>query len=237
MSKTALITGATGLVGGYLLDFLLASTHYEKIKVLTRRPTKRQHDKLEEIIIDFEQMPEVAAQLAADDVYCTLGITRKKAGSLANARLVEYDYPLMLANLVLKQQAKQFLIVTSVGANPNASNYYFKTKGELEQALKALNFPSLKIFRPSLLLGPREEIRIGEDIGKVFSIAFSLFIPARYQGIQARTVAKFMELTAKKAEEGFKIYESEVIRRIEKRVFDMNELKEKTIYKGDDEGK
>ncbi len=233
MSKTALITGATGLVGGFLLDFILASPHYEKVKVLTRRTTALKHKKLEEIIIDFEQMPEVAAKLAADDVYCTLGITRKKAGSLANARLVEYDYPLMLAKIALAQKAKQFLMVTSVGANPEASNYYFKTKGELEQALKTLNFPSLKIFRPSLLLGPREEIRIGEDISKVFSIAFSMFIPARYQGIQARTVAKFMELTAKKEEEGFKVYESEVIRRIEKRVFDMNELQEKTLYKGE----
>ncbi len=234
MPKTALITGATGLIGGFLLDFLLTSPHYEKVKVLTRRTTTRRHEKLEEIIIDFEQMLQVADQLLADDVYCTLGITRKKAGSVEQARRVEYDYPLMLAKIALSKQAKQFLIVTSLGANPEAKNYYFRTKGELEEALKALDLPSLKIFRPSLLLGPREEIRIGEDIGKVFSTAFSIFIPARYQGIQARTVAKFMELTAKKEENGMKIYESEVIRRIEKRVFDMNELQEKTLYKGED---
>lgn len=234
MSKTALIVGATGLVGSYLLDFLLASPHYHQVNVLSRRATGKEHEKLEEIILDFDKMAEHASQIKAEDVFCVLGITRKKAGSIEKARIVEYDYPLALAHTALQNGAKQFMLVSSLGADAQSKNYYLRTKGELEQALQALDFRSLKIYRPSILLGPREEIRIAEDLAKVFAIALSVFIPMKYRGINAKTVAKFAELTAKKAEKGLKIYESDKIRRIEKRSFDIENFQEKTTYRGED---
>ncbi len=224
--------GATGLVGAYLLDFLLESSRYQKVIVISRRSTGKKSPKLEEILIDFEQMEHYTAQINAHDVFCSLGITLKKAGSIPKARKVEYEYPLKLAEIALKNGSEQFMLVSSLGANAQSKNYYLRCKGELEEALQILPFRSLKIFRPSLLLGPREEIRIAEDLAKVFAIAFAMFIPHKYRAVQARTVAKFVEMAALKAEKGISIYESGVIRRIEKRSFDLENFQEKTTYRG-----
>lgn len=232
MAKKALLVGATGLVGAELLNILLEDKHYEEVRVLSRRPLSESAAKLQVKTIDFEHLSQVESVFfEVDEVFCCLGITLRKAGSKANAYRVEHDYPLELAQKSRQAGAKQFIIVSSLGANAESSNYYFRTKGVLEKALQTLGFPSLHILRPSLLLGPRREVRLAEDFAKVMNHAFSFFIPLRYRGIQARTVAKFMQLIAKKERQGSFIYESDLIRRIEVRSFDINNFAEQTKYR------
>jgi len=230
-SNTAIIIGATGLIGNYLLNFLLESDDYEEVRVLTRRKIDSEHHKLKQFVIDFSNLEKHENLIQGADIYCCLGITLKKAGSKENAYKVEVTYPEKIAQIAFKNNAKHFLLVSSIGASPKSNNYYLRGKSDIEQKIQKIPFRSISIFRPSLLLGPRKEIRIGEDIGKVFSIAFAPFIPAKYKAIKAQTVAKYMYLTAKKKKVGVSIYESNQIRRIERKTFDMKTFEEKTYYK------
>ncbi|NJL15348.1 MAG: oxidoreductase, partial [Microscillaceae bacterium] len=157
-----MIAGATGLTGTFLLDFLLEDHYYDKIVVLSRRSTGRKVPHLEEHCLDFEQLPQLSLPYPVQDVFSCLGITRRRAGSVEKARRVEYDYPLQLAQWGLRHEARQFLCVSSQGANPQARHYYFRTKGQLEEALKSLAYPTLHLLRPTLLTGPRNEIRLAE---------------------------------------------------------------------------
>lgn len=229
--RKAILAGATGLVGSDVLQFLLESEVYESVTVLSRRKLLITHPKMHEIILNFDALEDYKDQIQGDDVFCTLGITLKKAGSQEAAHKVEYDYPLQLAKIASQNGATQFLLVSTMGANAKSNNYYFKTKGELENALLQLNYPCLHILRPSLLVGNRNEIRIWEDLARVFMTAFQTFIPKKYRAIQSRTVARFMVSQAEKSEKGSVIYESNQIRWIEIRRFDMKEMREKVIYR------
>lgn len=229
--KQALLVGATGLIGSYLLKMLLEDEQYEQINVLTRRDLEIKHAKLNATVIDFENLEHHANLIQGDDLFITLGITKKKAGSIEAAYKVEFTYPHQIAQIAQANGAKQCLIVSSIGANANSKNYYFKAKGEVENALMQIPFESLHILRPSILLGPRKEIRLAEDLGKVTFMAFATFIPNRYKAIQGKTVAKFMQLVASKALKGINIFESEKIRRIERKTFDFQAFQEKTVYR------
>lgn len=232
MSKIALIVGATGLVGQELLNFLVQDKYYDKIKILSRKKVFIDDERIENLVIDFEKLDSYEDFLVADDVFCALGITKKKAGSIEKARLVEYYYPLKIAQMTKNKGGRQFILVSSLGAKTTSKNYYFKTKGEIEEAIKSLNFSTTHILRPSLLLGPRNEVRIGEDLAKVLMIGFSVFLPYRFKALPAKSVAKFMQEIAKRTDlEGIHIHHSEVIRRIAQRKFDIQSLEEKTIYK------
>ncbi|GAB3929207.1 oxidoreductase [Larkinella terrae] len=205
--KTALVVGATGLIGNLLTHRLVDSPAYEKVKVLVRHSLGWQHPHLQEIQYDFDHPNGLLVQ--ADDVFCCLGTTMKKAGSKEAFQKVDYQYPLDVAKRALVNRAKQFLLVSSMGANPSSSFFYNRVKGELERDLTALNYPALLIFRPSLLLGERKEYRLGERIGEGLMKLFNPLIPARYKGVQGTSVANAMLQKAQRGLAGTHIFESD----------------------------
>lgn len=209
MKKTALIIGASGLVGGALLAKLLASPAYETVKVLLRAPLKIADLKLQTILFDFDN-PD-ASKVVADDVFCCLGTTIKRAGSKVAFRKVDFDYPILIAQLAKLNGAQRFSIVTAMGADAHSSIFYNQVKGEVEQRLAKFDFESLLIFRPSLLLGNRPERRFGEQIGGVFMRLFSPIIPQKYRAIEAVKVAEAMLQKTVGATPGVHVFESDAL--------------------------
>lgn len=214
MNRTAVVAGATGLIGKELVQLLLNDAAYRSVTILVRRPTGLEHPKLVEQIIDFEQLQQASVQMDGADVFCTLGTTIKKAGSQDAFRKVDYQYPLSLGQLASRQGARQLLLVSAIGANPSSRAFYNRVKGEVEEALSGLKLPALHILRPSLLLGEREEFRFGERIAASLSgLLFPLFSgPLRkYAPVQASAVAKAMIFAAKSNQAGIHIHENEPI--------------------------
>jgi uncharacterized protein YbjT (DUF2867 family) len=208
-NRTAWLVGATGLVGSYVLRQLLASERYSRVVVLTRRSVNVEHPKLEQRLVDFDHLWGLDLP-PVEDVFCALGTTIKKAGSQQAFRHVDLDYPLTLANKAIACSGKQFLLVSSVGANASSRNFYLRTKGELEDAVSALPFRGIHIFRPSLLVGPRQESRPGERAGTVFmKIVSPLLIDGlrKYHSIAAEEVARAMVAAALSGGSGRKVYD------------------------------
>lgn len=212
MSKIALLAGSTGLIGNQLLELLLADSHYSKIIALSRKPLSIANSKLENIVLEVEQL-ENHSQLKADDVFCCLGTTMKQAGSQAAFRKVDFDYPLQLAKIQKANGAQQFLLVSALGANKNSGIFYNKVKGEVEEAITSVGFKALHIFRPSLLLGSRKDHRSGEEAAKVFYKIFGFLIPKKYQGLESIKVARAMQALAKQEHTGVSVYESNALQK------------------------
>ncbi|MBL7871028.1 MAG: NAD(P)H-binding protein [Cyclobacteriaceae bacterium] len=210
MTKIALIAGATGLIGNQLLEFLISDSHYSKIIALSRKPLSITNPKVENIVMEVEQL-ERHPELKADDVFCCLGTTMKQAGSKVAFRKVDFDYPLHLAKVLKGNGAQQFLLISALGANKNSLVFYNQVKGEIEEAIKSVGFKALHILRPSLLLGSRKEQRSGEDAAKVFYKIFGFLIPKKYQGLESIKVARAMHALSKKELAGVFIYESNVL--------------------------
>ena len=206
--KTALVAGATGLTGRQLVNLLLRDDRYQVIKVLSRSPLTTQDPRLKNFVVDFKALQEYADQLAADDVFCCLGTTMKKAGSKPAFEAVDYEYPLSLAHITKAQGASQYLLVSALGADKYSSIYYNQVKGRIEEALCTINFNAIHIFRPSLLLGAREEKRAGEDAAKLFYKLFNFLIPKKYKSIDASKVANAMLHYARTEQSGIHFHES-----------------------------
>lgn len=213
--RSAVVAGATGLVGRELVRLLLDDAVYERVVVLVRKRMSLKHAKLEQVVTDFGRLEEAAGGRLRDaDVFCALGTTIKVAGTQDNFRLVDYTYPLELAKLAKREGAAQYVIVTAMGADPASRIFYSRVKGELETALRGLQLPSLSVLRPSLLLGEREEYRPGERIGMVLmqALAFAMAGPlAKYKAIPARAVALGMVKAAREAAPGYRIILSDEI--------------------------
>jgi len=216
-TKSALIVGATGLVGKELVNILLNQTNYVSVMVLTRKLLPITHPKLEQIITDFDQLNQYQQHLQVDDVYCCLGTTIKTAGSQDAFRKVDFTYPLELAVLTKSLGAQKFLIITAMGADPNSKVFYSRVKGEIEAELKSLGFPALHILRPSLLLGERQEFRLGERIGVILSPVLSFLMVGslkKYKPIHARDVAMAMYQAGQLPKSGSFTHESDEIYRL-----------------------
>jgi len=210
--KTALVVGATSLVGKELVKILIAAEEYEKIIVWVRRPLGINHRKLEEKKIDFERLATYEIDEGIDHLYCCLGTTIKKAGTKEAFKVVDFGYPLLLAKKAKEARVHQFIIISSMGAAVNSRSFYSRTKGEMEEALKELDLVGLHIVRPSLLLGKRGEVRIGEQIAKVLtSLVSFIFISflEKYKPISAKVVAGAMYRVANQELTGNHIYESD----------------------------
>lgn len=214
--KIALVVGGTGLIGSYLLKFLLVSPEYEEVRALTRQPIPIKHEKLRQINVDFDKLAdgESTDLYAVDDVFCTLGTTIKKAKSKEQFRKVDFEYPTQIAQLARAAGAKQFLLVSALGANSSSAFFYNQVKGEVEGAITKLGYPALQIFRPSLLLGVRREFRFGEVFAeKIMKVVGCLCIGPlrRFKPIKAQMVAAAMVKVANQHPVGIQIYESSEI--------------------------
>ncbi len=213
--RAALLLGATGLVGGHCLDLLLNDPAYNRVVTLGRRLLPHEHQKLEQHVIDFEQLPDFASVISAQDLFCCLGTTIKKAGSKENFRRVDYTYQYEVARLAARSGAEQLLLVSALGADARSRIFYNRVKGELEDAVSKLAFDGIQVFRPSLLLGERAEFRLKERVAELTMryVSFLMVGPLRkYRPVEARAVAAAMLKVAKEQPTGVNIFESDRIR-------------------------
>ena len=171
--NTAIVIGATGLVGRSLIRQLLEDPDYSRVITLVRRAAAEHHEKLVEHIVDFDH-PESFAELVNGHVlFSTMGTTRGQAGSLEAQRKVDYTYQLEVAELAARKGVKAYGLVSSAGSNPNSVFPYMKMKGELERDVQRLGFASLQILRPGPLAGEREKKRVGEEVARTVMGALS----------------------------------------------------------------
>lgn len=209
-ARTAAVVGATGLVGGYLVERLLADSRRTLVRVIGRRPLALTHGRLEQLGADLLSDGDWTAMLAVDDVFCCLGTTIKKAGSQAAFRAVDHGAVLRVAEAARARGAEQFLVVSSLGASPASRVFYNRVKGEMERDLAGLGFASCSVLRPSLLLGPRREPRLGERLAELVMRPLGPLL-GKYRPIHAAVVAEAMVRLAAGARPGFTVYESDRI--------------------------
>lgn len=200
-SKTLLLVGATGLVGQHVLQQALADPRVERIVAPTRTPLAA-HPKLLNPSIHYEYLARHESWWACDAVICTLGTTIKKAGSKARFRDVDYSYPLLVAKLAQAQGADTFVLNSAMGANAHSWFFYNKVKGQLEQALSALNWRSLTFVRPGLIAGEREEFRWAEHLGVQVLSALESWLPAKFRVNPAEHIAQALLEAALHSEDG-----------------------------------
>lgn len=221
MSRIAMVLGATGLVGRAVTEELLNRKGWDEVRVLVRRPMNLEHPKLKQTIVDWDKLEQYKEQFqGVHAVFCCLGTTIKKAGSQAQFEKVDQDYPLNAAIIAKENGVKQFLVVSSMGANAKSRNFYSRVKGRTEEGLNSIGFQGLHLFRPSLLLGQRDEFRLGERIGAVAMKALGFLMvgkAAKYRAIPGTTVAKAMVNIALADTHGCHIYTNDVIHVIGKR--------------------
>jgi uncharacterized protein YbjT (DUF2867 family) len=211
-AKTAVLLGATGLIGNHLLHLLLADDHFTQIRALVRKPFAFMHPRLEVCITDFNDHDNFHSALGKGDaIFCCTGTTMKKVkGDKALYRSIDFDIPVQAAQWGTDNGFSQYLVVSAVGANARSSNFYLQLKGSMEETIHALPYSSLHIFRPSLLLGSREEKREGEKLAQSImpALSFALQGPLKkYRAIESADVAKAMLAAARSDKTGINIYE------------------------------
>jgi uncharacterized protein YbjT (DUF2867 family) len=214
LARSAVVLGATGLVGRNCLERLLGDPVYNRVLVLARKPAKREHPKLQWIVTDFGGLQQYGRLLGADDVFCCMGTTIRTAGSREAFRNVDFGYVVDAAQAAAENGAKQMLLVSALGANRHSKVFYSRVKGDTEEAIRDLPFQGTQIFRPSLLLGEREQFRLGERMAVVTlaPLSFLLVGPARkFRPVRAAAVAAAMVAVAKTAPEGVNVYEPDRI--------------------------
>jgi len=215
-SKTAALIGATGLIGGELLNLLLKDDYFSAVKILVRRPFNLVHPKLDKKLVDFNDNDSLLVALDnSDAIFCTIGTTQKKVkGDKEAYRKVDYDIAVHSARFAKMVGCNVFVLVSAVGANSKSKNFYLKLKGQVEDEIGKMDIESVHVMRPSMLRGDRKEFRLGEKIGTPLMQAFSFLLPSKYKPIEASDVAKAMVAAAKKNEEGFFVYEYEEMRKL-----------------------
>lgn len=210
MSRTALVAGASGLVGGHVLQLLLTDDAFTHVVTLARRPLSVQYTKLEQRVVDMGALDALLDLPPIDDVFCCLGTTIKTAGSQQAFRTVDYDYVVGVARAGQRAGATQILLVTAIGADPASRIFYSRVKGEVEQTVRELPYQAVQIFRPSFLMGDRREARLGERIGVPVARLLAPLLPGplrRYRPVHAADVARAMVQLAKDAPRGLNVFE------------------------------
>ena len=210
-SLTAVVLGATGLVGEQLVQQLLNDPAYSKVRILVRRPVEMSHPKLEVNIVDFDDLADYRSKLGAGDcIFCAIGTTQKKVkNDKAAYKKVDIGIPVNAAKMGKDAGFTTYLLVSAVGANAFSKNFYLKLKGEAEAEIAAINFDSFHVFRPSILLGKRKELRLAELIGKKIMKGVSLFLAGglkKYKAINAADVARAMVSAAKSDKKGMFVH-------------------------------
>lgn len=220
MSRKATILGASGLIGSALLDILLSDPYYEEVTVMVRKSLPLQHPKLRQSIVNFEVPEEYEAPIAGSEtVFCAVGTTMKKVEGNHDAyRKVDYDIPVTAAKVAAGQGVFNFILVSSIGANAaNNNNFYLKLKGIVEETVSKFSLPQVQLFRPSLLLGHRNESRPAERMGQWLAPVLSVFMAGRwrsYKPVNAQTVAKAMVAAGKQQQRGVFIHTYDSIKKL-----------------------
>jgi uncharacterized protein YbjT (DUF2867 family) len=206
--QTAVVLGATGLIGSHLLEQLLADDSFSTIRILVRKPISVQHPKLQTVITDFSNYEQYQKNLGKGNcIFCCIGTTNANVkGDKAEYRKIDFDIPVNAARFGKEAGFQQFLIVTAASASSNSRIFYNRIKGEVEEVITTFNYPSFHIFRPSFLLGNRAEQRMGERIFKSIFKAIAFLLPSSMKPVEAADVAKAMIATAKKGKAGMNIY-------------------------------
>lgn len=206
--KTCALIGATGLIGSHLLELLQNDDHFGSINILARRPLEYSDPKVSIIILDFSDTEAFRSAISGSDViFCAVGTTTKKVkGDKVAYRKVDYEIPVNAGKFCSETGGAHFLVVSSVGADSKSNNFYLKFKGEMEDSLREMSIPSVSVFRPSMLLGKRQESRPAERIAQVLSSFFSFAFPSKYKPVEARIVAESIIAASKKGIAGFKIF-------------------------------
>ena len=203
--RIALVAGASGLVGGFLIKALIEAPDYARVYALTRRPLGKEHSKLANRIVIFERMAEQLKGLTAHDAFCCIGTTIAEAGSQEAFREADVDAVLLFAQAARAAGASRFVVVSSVGADSKSKKFYLRTKGEMEEAVSGLGFPSVDILQPSLLLGPRKEVRVLEITGRIFAPLINPLLTGTREALRAipaETVARGMLGAARRGARG-----------------------------------
>jgi len=208
--QAAVVIGASGLIGNFVVQSLLKDEAFKTVRILIRKKINIIHPKLQQQIVDFNDINDYMEKLGFGDViFCCIGTTQKKVKGDKNLyEKIDFDIPVNAARIGIENKFKQFLIVSAIGANEDSSNFYLKLKGKTENTLKQFSFQSISIFRPSVLLGNRKEIRPGEKIMQVIMKLISFLLIGslkKYRAIDASKVAKAMVNQSKKNESGIHI--------------------------------
>lgn len=191
--RSALLAGASGLVGTALLDLLLSDEKYATVHSLVRKTTAVRHSKLHEHIVRFDELGEYPLGTQITDAFCCLGTTMRTAGSREAFATVDRDYPLAFAALAQHNGCNRLAVVSALGAASGSAIFYNRVKGEMEEGLKNMGFAHLAIIRPSLLLGRRREFRAGEALSTPVAIALSPLLVGglrRYRPVDVNRVAQ-----------------------------------------------
>lgn len=208
--KKAIIFGASGLVGSFLLDKLLNDSSYYEVEVYGRSRLNKSHNKLKEKLIPFENLKEEVSHIKADVVFCCLGTTLKKAGSKEKQIEIDHNYPIEILDICKNNRVARFVFISSIGANSKSNNFYLSMKGKVDDKIQEEYSSNSIIVRPSLLKGPRKEFRFGEKLGTLLDFIFSpLYFGKfkKYKGIKAERVAESMIRLVKNEESG--VFESD----------------------------
>jgi uncharacterized protein YbjT (DUF2867 family) len=215
--RTAIIFGGTGLVGKEVINELNNTDSYETIKVFTRNKSlSPEGSKIKEFMIDFDHFETFSDSISGDDLFICIGTTIKKAGSVKRMEEIDRDLPLNLAKMARKSGIRRLAVISSIGANPNSSNYYLRIKGEMEEGLMNMDFGTIAIVRPSLLLGNRKDKRFGEATGKFIIKIFGVFLFGKfrkYRVIEGKNVARAMVKILLELE-GKGIFESDTLQKL-----------------------
>ncbi|MFO7573539.1 MAG: NAD(P)H-binding protein [Bacteroidales bacterium] len=193
--KTAVVFGATGLVGSELVRELESDERYSAVKVLVRRDVEFDGEKTEVLKVNVSDVNSYATDIKGDELFICLGTTIKKAGSVSAMEAADRDLPAEIAIAAINNGVEAVAVVSSIGADPGSRNYYLRIKGEMEERIAGAGFKRTVIVRPSILFGKRKEYRFGEEMGKAIMKVFRFLLMGRlrkYRGIEARDVARAM---------------------------------------------
>ncbi|MXV49781.1 NAD(P)H-binding protein [Pedobacter sp. HMF7647] len=217
MTKTAIIVGATGLIGSQLLKQLVASDDFAQIILFARRDIGCLSAKTTQHIIDFDHIQDYSSFIKGDVLFSCLGSTNSKTPDKALYKKVDLDYTLSIAEIAKQNGVEDFHVISSIGADAHSSNFYLKLKGEIEDRVKKISFKSTHIYQPSLLLGKRPEFRVGERLAQVLMPLMSVFLIGslrKYKPIKAEAVAAAMINQSLKNLKGVFIYPSNEIQKL-----------------------
>ena len=212
-TKQVTLFGGTGLIGGFLLDLLLADKTISKVRVVTRKPLVKQHDKMEVFEIDFSKPEEIERSIGDSKVvFSCIGTTQAQVrGDKKAYRKIDYDITHNIALGCKTKQVDHFLFVSSAGANSGSSNFYMGLKGEIDDAVLNLKLNATTIFRPSLLLGKRTTFRPGERLAQIIMPLFSFLMPTKLKAIRGERVAKAMFDQSKLKNIGNRVIENKTL--------------------------